>query len=42
MLKDVLKDADDRMEKAIESLQADLRAIRTGRASPALIGRLPV
>src|SRR5512142_2265439 len=42
MLKDVLKDADDRMEKAIESLQADLRAIRTGRASPALVDRLPV
>ncbi len=42
MLKDVMKDARDRMEKAVESLQADLRSIRTGRASPALVERLAV
>jgi ribosome recycling factor len=42
MLKDVLKDARDRMDKAVESLHTDLRAIRTGRASPTLVERLPV
>jgi ribosome recycling factor len=42
MLKDVMNDANERMEKAIEALQADLRSIRTGRASPSLIERLPV
>jgi ribosome recycling factor len=40
--REVLTDARERMEKAVESLHADLRAIRTGRASPALIERLPV
>ena len=42
MLKDVLQDARERMEKAIDALQADLRTIRTGRASPALVERLVV
>ncbi len=42
MLKDVMKDARERMEKAIESLKDDLRGIRTGRASPALVERLMV
>jgi ribosome recycling factor len=42
MLKDVMNDANDRMEKTVESLHADLRTIRTGRASPALVERLPV
>ncbi len=42
MLKDVLKEAKERMDKTIEALQADLRSIRTGRASPALIERLNV
>jgi ribosome recycling factor len=42
MIKDVLKDTDDRMHKAVESLQLDLRGIRTGRASPALVERLQV
>ncbi len=42
MLKDVLNDAEERMEKAIEALQADLRTIRTGRASPALVERVQV
>ena len=30
------------MEKTVEALQTDLRAIRTGRASPALVERLQV
>ncbi len=42
MLKDIMQDAEERMEKAVESLQTDLRAIRTGRASPALVERLQV
>jgi ribosome recycling factor len=42
MLKDVINDAADRMEKTVEALHLDLRSIRTGRASPALVERLPV
>lgn len=42
MLKDVLKDARERMDKAVDSLQVDLRTIRTGRASPALVEKLTV
>ncbi len=42
MLKQVMQDARDHMEKTGEALHSDLRAIRTGRASPALVERLPV
>jgi ribosome recycling factor len=42
MLKDVINDAEDRMEKTVEALHLDLRSIRTGRASPALVERLQV
>jgi ribosome recycling factor len=42
MLKDVINDAEDRMDKTVEALQLDLRSIRTGRASPALVERLQV
>jgi ribosome recycling factor len=42
MLKDVMKDARERMEKAVDVLKDDLRGIRTGRASPALVERLEV
>ncbi len=42
MIKDILADARERMEKTIDALQNDLRAIRTGRASPALVERLMV
>lgn len=42
MINEVLADAVDRMEKALESLRADLRSIRTGRASPALLDRITV
>ena len=42
MLKEVMQDARDHMEKTGEALQSDLRAIRTGRASPTLVERLPV
>lgn len=42
MINDILANAKDRMEKAIEALHHDLMAIRTGRASPALVERLMV
>lgn len=42
MIKDVLKDAESRMKGAIQVLEEDLAGIRTGRASPALVERLPV
>jgi ribosome recycling factor len=42
VLKDVMSDAKERMTRAVEALQGDLRTIRTGRASPALVERLPV
>jgi ribosome recycling factor len=42
MIKDLLRETEDRMRKAIEALEGDLRAIRTGRASPALVERVMV
>ena len=42
MIKEVLADSHDRMEKTIEALRHDLMAIRTGRASPALVEHLQV
>jgi len=42
MLKDVINDAEERMEKTVEALQLELRSLRTGRASPALVERLHV
>ncbi len=41
-IKRLLKDAETRMHGAIQSLTDDLNGIRTGRASPALVERLPV
>jgi ribosome recycling factor len=40
--KEVINEARARMDKTIESLHSDLRTIRTGRASPALLERLQV
>ena len=42
MIKDVLSEAKSRMRKTVEVLEGDLRAIRTGRASPALLDRVMV
>jgi ribosome recycling factor len=42
MIEDVIAEARGRMEKAIEHLQTDLASVRTGRASPSLVERLPV
>jgi ribosome recycling factor len=42
VIKDILKDAEIRMQAAIQALEDDLATIRTGRASPALVEKLPV
>lgn len=42
MIKDILTSAENRMRGAIQVLHDDLAAIRTGRASPALVEKLSV
>lgn len=42
MIKELLQETEDRMKKAVAALENDLMRIRTGRASPALVERLPV
>ncbi len=42
MIKETLRDAAERMQTALESLEEDLASIRTGRASPSLVERMPV
>ncbi len=42
MVNDALADAEGRMKGAVRTLEEDLAAIRTGRASPALVEKLPV
>jgi ribosome recycling factor len=42
MLKEVYKEAEARMRGAIQALEDDLAGIRTGRATPALVERMPV
>ena len=42
MIDEVLEELRDRMQKSVDALQDDLRSIRTGRASPALVEKLPV
>jgi ribosome recycling factor len=42
MIKEALTEAEERMKGAITALGNDLAAIRTGRASPALVERLDV
>lgn len=39
---DVLLDCEEQMEKAVEHLRHELRGIRTGRATPALVENLKV
>ena len=36
-LDDILMDCEEQMEKAVDHLKHELRSIRTGRASPALV-----
>jgi ribosome recycling factor len=42
MIKDSLRDAENRMKGAITALEEDLAVIRTGRAHPALVEKLLV
>jgi len=42
MIQDVLDDLRERMDKSVAALHDDLMGIRTGRASPALVEKLPV
>jgi ribosome recycling factor len=42
MIDDILKDAEQRMRKSIESMRSEMAKIRTGRASPAIIEHLMV
>lgn len=42
MIKDLLHEAESKMKKTLEALDADLRTIRTGRATPALVERVMV
>ena len=42
MIKEILREADMRMHAAIQNLDDDLAGIRTGRAAPALVERLPI
>lgn len=42
MLKDVYKDAETRMQGAIDALEEELAGIRTGRAHPALVEKIPI
>lgn len=42
MIKDTLREAAERMQTVLDLLEEDLSGIRTGRASPTLVERLPV
>jgi len=42
MIKELLRETEAAMGKAVDVLRSDLMAVRTGRASPALVERVPV
>jgi ribosome recycling factor len=42
MLKEAYHDAESRMKGAIHTLEEDLATIRTGRANPSLVEKLPI
>lgn len=42
MIKEILKDAETRMQKSVSSMQTDLAKIRTGRAHPSLVDHITV
>jgi len=42
MIDEVLQELRERMKRSVEAMQDDLMGIRTGRASPALVEKLPV
>ena len=42
MIQDVISETEDKMKKAMEALQRELLNIRTGRAVPGLIEKMPI
>ena len=42
MIDDLLKDATDRMEKAVDAIRREFATVRTGRASPHILDRVVV
>ena len=42
MLKDILTDGEDRMQKSVEFLRKDLASVRAGRANPSLLDKVIV
>ncbi len=42
MIKDALKEAENNMKSSVRALEEDLAGIRTGRANPSLLEKLPV
>lgn len=42
MIDEIIKDADSRMQKSIESLKGELSKVRTGRAHPSLLEHIMV
>ncbi|MCL6632004.1 MAG: ribosome recycling factor [Alicyclobacillus herbarius] len=42
MLEEIVKSAQDRMQKAIEALRRDLATVRAGRATPAMLDKVMV
>ncbi len=42
MIKDVLKDIESRMKKSVDALDTELKSMRIGKASPALLDNLRV
>lgn len=42
LLKELLRDAEHRMKRSVETTRHDLQAIRTGRANPSLLERVEV
>lgn len=42
MIQETLRETEERMHKTVEVMESDLRTIRTGRASPALVERVMV
>jgi len=42
MIDDLLKDAIDRMDKAVEAIRREFATVRTGRASPHILDRIQV
>lgn len=42
MIKDILKEAEDRMKKTVEVFRKDLAGMRAGRANPAILEKISV